>query len=271
MNILPLVFALVMVIAILTVERMEKFKNHSIIQQEYQTFLKDSERAYFNDRQKHLFGESNTNHKYITFRYFYDKEGRDKHLNESKQYRLLMIELMKVLYGEANFFKAIEKKRGQFLDELLTSVEEAAEEGPPIRHIHDIARLKLEDEELQEAFYHMLKGTISREQLLELQKEYPGIKHKGYPSLFVYINNHGKKGVPTIDIGKAPRELLKAIFIKDEIVDEILLKRKELSGKKKESGSEEAFKAEFIGKRRPGIDELLLEFKLPSGDSSLYD
>lgn len=271
MNVLPLVFALVMVIAILTVERMEKFKNHSIIQQEYQTFLKEAERIFFNDRQKHLFGESNTNHKYITFRFLYDKKARDKHLNESNQYRLLLMELMKVLYGEAAFFKELEKKRGQFLDELLTAVESAAEGGPKIRHIRDIARLKLEDAELQEAFYHMLKGTISREQLLDLQKENPEIRQKGYPSLFVYINNHGKKGVPAIDIGKSPRELLKAIFIKDEIVDEILIKRKELSGKKKESGSEEAFKAEFIGKRRPGIDELLLEFKLPSGDSSLYD
>lgn len=271
MNILPLILALALMVAVLTVERLEKFKNHSIIQHQYQLFLKESERAVFNYRQRHLYGESNTSHRHLTFRYIFDKKLRDKHVNEAKQYRMLAIELMKVLYGEATFFKELEKKRGQFLDDMVTAIEEASEKSYKIKQIKDLARLELEDPELQEAFYRMLKGTISRNQLIEISKDNPQIKEKGYPSLFVFITNHGTKHVPTINIGKAPKELLKAIFIEDEIVNSILIRRKELSGKKKESGADETFKSEFLSKRRPGIDENLLDFKLSSSDTSVYD
>ena len=51
----------------------------------------------------------------LTFRYFYDKKARDNHLNEAKQYRVLVIELMKNVYGEAAFFKELERKRPNFL------------------------------------------------------------------------------------------------------------------------------------------------------------
>ena len=96
------------------------------------------------------------------------------------------------------------------------------------------------------------------------------MKEKAYVSLFTYINNEGSKSPPAIRIALAPREILKAVFGNDDIVEEILDKRKELGGKDKDSGAEEAFKSQFMGKRRPGIDEKLLDFKL-SNNSSEYD
>ena len=275
MNILPLVLALVLMVSVLTVERLEKFKNHSIVQKEYQVFLKESERQVFNRREKRLFKDYEKSLRQLTFRYFYDKEARDGHLNEAKQYRMLAIELMRTVYGEAAFFKELERKRPDFLEEILKAIENATEEAPEklIIETKDLARLNLEDPELQDAFYHMLKGTILRDKLMNLKEKgelTPKMKEKAYVSLFTFIHNEGAKSPPTIKIGSAPPEILKAVFGNDEIVEAILLKRKELGGKDKDSGAEEAFQSEFIGKRRPGIDEHLLDFKL-SANSTKYD
>jgi hypothetical protein len=158
---------------------------------------------------------------------------------------------------------------------MLTAIEQATEDAPKkmIRQTKDLARLNLDDPELQEAFYHMLKGTISREKLKEKEKKKemtPRMNEKAYVSLFTYIHNEGAKSPPTIKIGYAPPEILKAVFVNDEVVEAILVKREELGGKDKDSGADETFKSEFIGKRRPGIDEKLLDFKLAK-NSKDYD
>ena len=80
-------------------------------------------------------------------------------------------------------------------------------------------------------------------------------------SLFLFINNHGVDNIPTIEIQKAPRETLKAIFLNDEVVDAILVRRKELADSK-EAGASDVFKNEFCEKRREGIDNALLNFKI---------
>ena len=160
MNILPLIMALVLMLSVLTVEKLEKFKNQSIVQSEYQVFLQMSERQVFNKRQKGLFGLSQKTLRQLSFRFIIDKDAREKNDSGYKQYRMLIIELMKIVYGEAAFFKDLEMKRPNFLEEMLLAIENAADNAPKkmIKRIQDIARLNLEDPELQEAFYHMLKG-----------------------------------------------------------------------------------------------------------------
>lgn len=284
MNILPLILGLVLMLSVLTVERLEKFKNQSIIQKEYQHFLKENERQVFNWRQKHLFGESQKSFKQLTFRYIYDKKAREKHSNEANQYRILMIELMKNVYKEAAFYKELERKRSNFLEEMLNEIEKASELAFKdsskrfIRETKDLARLKLEDPELQQAFYHMLKGTIARDKLeaerVELKEkgeELPSrMKEKAYVSLLTYITIDGnaRSTPPTIKIARAPREILIAIFEKEEVVENLMSRREEL-GANKDSGADELFKSEFVGKVRQGIDEKLLNFEL-SPNSAFY-
>lgn len=276
MNILPLILALVLVVSVLTVERLEKFKNQSIIQKEYQQFLKESERQVFNQREKRLFKQYDKDLKQLTFRYIFDKEAREKHPNEAKQYRMLLIDLMKIVYGEAAFYKKLVRENDKFLEEMLTAVEKAADEAADntIRQTKDIARLDLGEPELQEAFYFMLKGTIERDKLMELIEEKeitPKMKEKAYVSLFTFIDNEGAKDkVPAIRVALAPREILKAIFEKDEVVEEILVKRVELGAKDKDSGADETFKNAFLGKVRQGLDVNLLDFKL-SKNSDEYE
>lgn len=269
MNILPLIMALVLIISVLTVERLEKFKNHSAVQNEYQAFIKENERQVFNRRERNLYGDAkHKSFRQLTIRYLYDKKARDKHANEAKQYRVLLAELIKIVYGDAGFYKELIKKNSDFVEDMFKKIEEVAENVPHkvILQTKDLARLDLGDPELQEAFYHILKGTILREKLLEMENMTPRMKEKAYVSLLTYVHNHGKedKPPPAIRIALAPREILKAIFIKDEIVEAIILKREELGGKDRDSGADEMFKSEFINKRRPGLDENLLDFKLSS-------
>ena len=273
MNILPLVLALVLMLSVLTVERLEKFKNQTIVQREYQIFLKESERVVFNQRQKLLFKKSEKNLRQLSFRFLVDKKLRDKDENAAKQYRMLMIELMKIAYSEAAFFKNMEKKRSNFLEEMLNAIEKAADatEGKMIKHIQDIARLNLEDSELQEAFYHMLKGTIARKKLKEIESITPSMKEKAYVSLFTFINYDGKKDSPKIEVQLAPSEILKAVFVNDETVDAIILRRTELAKEENKSASKTTFENEFKDKRRPGLDDKLLDFKISTSDKTDYN
>lgn len=272
MNILSLVLALVLILSVLMIERLDKFKNQMIIQKQYQAFLTDSERKMYNQRQKALFKDYQKSLRLLSFRYLLDKDARKKEANASKQYRLLIEDLMKNLYGKAAFFKEISAKRSNFIDELLTAIQEAADTAPEntIKDTSDIARLDLKDADLQRAFYLMLKGSVSREEFKKMEEGTSEIHEKAYTSLLNYINFDGKKAVPRIVIQRAPREILKTIFLKDDIVESIIARRNELA-KKKDEGSKNIFESEFKDKRRSDIDDQLLDFSISSSSKSEYD
>lgn len=272
MNILPLILALVLMLTVMTVEKLEKFKNQAIVQKEYQTFLKMIERQEFNSRQEKLYEIYPENIKQLSFRFFLDEEARKKNPSLVKQYRLLNLALMNDLYSKASFFKELKQRRPTFLDELADAIEEAAQAAPKqqINDVEDIARLDLKDPDLQKAFYHMLKGTVTRKELKEMGTLAPGMQEKAYVSLFNFINYNGKKGVATIKIQHAPREILKVIFLHDEVVEAIITRRKELA-KSKDNGAQESFKREFLNKRRDDIDDQLLDFSLSKSNKAGYD
>lgn len=266
MNILPLVLALTLLLSFLSIQHLENLKNQTIVHKEYQTFLDKNERKVFNERQDYLYGQDfKKNIRQLSFRYFFDKKAREDSPEIAKQYRLLIIELMKIVYGEAAFYKELEQKRPHFLEELLDTIEKCTEDTHEklIKRIEDLSRLSLEDSELQKAFYHMLKGTVNRKELSHEMKE------KAYVSLFAYINDYGAGGKsPSIEIQHTPREILKAIFVNDEVVNSILIRRNEL---RKSPDASATFKNEFKDKRRPGISESLLDFKITNTDKSEYD
>lgn len=272
MNILPLILALVLMLSVLTIEKMEKFKNQTVVQKQYQIFLKEGERQVFNQRQKSLYGLSQKTLRQLSFRFVLEKKERDNNLNVAKQYRLLLIDLMRIVYGEAVFFKNLEKSRPNFLEELFKAIEDAAEKAPvdTIKRIQDIARLDLEDPELQQAFYHMLKGTVTRKQLKAMKDSSPRMKEKAYVSLFNFINYDGKKATPRIIIQRAPREILKTLFMKDEIVEAILKRRNELAASK-DAGAKVTFENEFKDKCRTDIEDQLLDFSISSSDKTEYN
>ena len=148
----------------------------------------------------------------------------------------------------------------------MDAIQEAADEAPKdlIKRIEDIARLKLKDPALQKAFYRMLKGTISWEQRKEVKEFSLEMQKKAYVSLLAFINYNDKY---TIQVQHAPRELLKAIFVNDEVVEAVIAKRNELAEEKDTAG----FKSEFEDKRRPGIENTMLDFTISGSDKTDYD
>ena len=162
------------------------------------------------------------------------------------------------------------------LSYIFEKIQETADRAPKgsIRRIEDMAHLQLEDPEMQAAFYHMMKGTITRDQLKIMEAEAikngnelsASIKGRAYVSLLTYI--HFAKSSPEIRL--APKELLKAIFENEQVVDEILIRRNELS-KENDSKGKENFSIEFNPKRKTGLSDQLLNFKITKGDKSIYD
>lgn len=278
MNILPLVLAIAFILTVLTVEQMEKFKNIAIVQKEYQHFLKSSERAVFNKRQERMFRLSERSLRQLSFRYLIDTNAREKNGAIAAQYKLLIAELIKILYADAPFYKKLKESRPEFVVEMLDAIEQAAASAKAvsIKRTQDIARLNLGDEELQMAFYHMLKGSVLRSDLKEFSKEPLHVKEKCYLSLFHFININGAEkpttaaSKPRIMIQHSPREILLAIFDNNEdIVSAIIARRNELA-KNKDKESEKLFREEFSPKRRSGIDDQLLDFTITAGDKSAY-
>ncbi len=270
MNILPFVLALLLVLSVVTVEKLEKFKSLMAVQHEYQFYLDKLDRKALNEHQKNMGKWSKaTSQRQLSFSFFYEKSLRDG--EKTRQVRQITVDLIKVLYGDAAFFKELESRRPNFIDEMLDDFIASAEkliEAENIRRIEEIRRIRLSDPELQHAFYLMLKGTTTLEQLQEMQQNTDSDekkplsgrnREKGYLSLLDFLKH--EKNNPVIKIRHAPRELLLAIFGKEEIVEAILARRKELDPKKTPDASMQ-FASEFKGKQKPGISDELLDFNI---------
>ncbi|MBA2368496.1 MAG: hypothetical protein H0V82_05670 [Candidatus Protochlamydia sp.] len=273
MNILPLVLVLLLMLSVITVEKFEKVKSLIIVQHHYQKYLSETERKAFNDRQTKLAKKNQPSQRQLIFTYFYDKKFREAHPEQSKEIRFLTVELMKILYGHTSFYKTMENKRSNFIDELLDEFIAAADalnENEKVKRIEDIQRVRLADPELQEAFYHMLKGTISKKELKLLKKDRPLTprnEEKVYLPLLDFLKHQREK--PKIMVHLASRELLTAIFGKDDIVEAIIQKRSELDPKNNDASTQ--FANEFKGKQKSGISDALLDFKITATDKSGYD
>lgn len=259
MNALPLVMGLIFILTIMTVEKYEKFQNNYIVQHAYQIYIDKKDRAVINRRQELLRDsktEETNSQRQLSFRSFVVK-GTDRESEMYKQNRQIIVDLIKGLYGHTTFYLELEQKRPQFVEEILdglmTATSSLSEQGK-MKRIEDISRIQLIDPELQEAYYKMLKGTMTRRELIEnpLLRANP----KSYRSLldFIHFNNFRD-----IKVHLASRELLKAIFEEDELVEKIIQKRKELA---KVRNSDFAQFQEFKGKQRVGISDAMLNFDI---------
>lgn len=270
MNILPFVLALLLVLSAVSVEKLERFKSLMAVQHAYQFYLDQLDRKALNEHQKNMGKWSKaTSGRQLSFSYFYLKEMREG--EKAKQMRQITVDLIKVLYGEAAFFKALESRRPHFVDEMLDDFIASADQltdVEKIRRIEEIRRIRLSDPELQHAFYQMLKGTTTREQWHDMQCGEKKMlsdrnREKGYFSLLDFLKH--EKNNAAIKIRHAPRELLLAIFGKEEVVEAIVARRKELNPKNTPDASVQ-FASEFKGKQKPGISDELLDFNLTTAN-----
>lgn len=276
MNILPIIFVFALLLSLFSIEKLEQFKNQSLVRQQYQFFLDRSYLSVFNRRQDALFKLYGPAHRALGFRYFLEASLREKHPEIARQMRIITLEFLKILYGKTAFFRSLEARRPNFLNELLDAVQNASHRLPPsgeIKRLRDIVRLDLEDPDLQEVFYYMLKGTLSHQEFRKLIQEPlqsgktipPPLEAWGYVSLLTYIHFENNQ---TIKISTAPRVLLQAIFPNETIVDEILAMRKELIHS---PDRQKTFAEAFKGKQRSDISDALLSFQISQKKKEDYD
>lgn len=272
MKILPLVFTLLLILSVLTIEKMENFKNRVMVEHAYGLAIghQKGEESEFNRRQARLYGDSFIGHHHLTFRPFLKKQEREADDEKYKQFRQITIALIKEVYGKAAFFKKMEQRRPEFVEELLDAIQAAADEMPEksIRRVQDIARIKLADPQLQEVYYCMLKGTIERrvykkiveEENMKNSPRLQNLPHKTYFPLLTFLG-YEKMNHP-IKLGLACRELLMAIYGNRAVVDKLIVLREELTGqvvakKLDQKEATEKFRTEFDGKQKQGITDVL--------------
>lgn len=268
MNILPLVFALMLILSVLTIEKLDRFKSMILVQSKYKEAIQKQDRQAFNREQEAIYNNLNKrsriSYRKLSFRPFLKKDQREgSHIEKYRQIRQITIDLIEVLYGKAPFYKKMQEKRPNFVEEMLNAIEETSDQMPKdsIKRIEDIVRIKLEDPDLQSAFYHMLKGTIGKD-TLKYESSPDIVTHeRAYIPLLTFIHFDGvdKK----IKLGLAPRELLLAIYGNPELVQKLIDMRNELGSQlvaEKISTKDEAtakFQAEFEGKQKQGITDVL--------------
>lgn len=264
MNILPLIFTLLTILSILTIEKMERFTNKVIVQKKYEELFNNQLSSSFSIRQRRLYGWNPPSYRHLTFRPFLQEKFRLDQPEKYAQIRQITIDLIHVLYGHTKFYKKMEQKRSDFVSDLLNAIQESAHSMPEnsIKRIHDAARLKLDDPVLQEVYYRMLKGTLSKEDSKKKENErFIGNKKTYYP-LLTFFNYDGKDKDVKIKLGLAPKEILLAIYGNPELVQKLIDLRLELTNQLNNNKitKDEAtakFQAEFENKQKQGITDIL--------------
>ena len=270
MNVLPLVLLILTLLSVITVQKFQKFQNDHLIQKEYLDYIRENELFHFNERQDKMKVDYNKTHKIFSFRLFVNEEERKKALETERQMRLIFKDLVREIYGHTTFFKEFEASRPHGWDELLDRIIQVSAQRTSketLKEMSEIASLELGDEGLQKIFYKILKGSISWKERTEAIQDPSKVDPIGYPSLLHYINF---TSVYPINISRAPRELLKAIFLDDQVVKDILRVRSDTQFWKKSNFKDE-FKELFCGKQRKEIGEELLDFKICKTKKTEYD
>lgn len=240
MNILPLVLMLLLTLSVLGLKQIEHFKNTMTVQNEYYRFLKEEEGKALSLRQKQLYDSTSyCKTRKFNFSAFISKQKRMGMQDKFEDTKRVFKELVHVLYKDADFFKRIEQKQPDFLDEMIKGIVDLSDTEDKFYkgRIENLAKVKFSDPALQEAFYQMLKGTISADENSEdyagLGKEYEA---KSYKSLLEFLRPQALSGAADqpefIEIYRAPPELLLAIYPNRDIVKKIMEKCEELEEEK---------------------------------------
>lgn len=219
-----------MVFAILSYGKLESLKSFAILRGQSEVLRKETGRYFshksewfydettFSKEEKEKSNESKNQPggatRYINFSYLYKAPDEASEIFVKN----LLKDLIAKLYEGKSFYEEIKQSRPAFVEELLERVKEEVKEqnrNPQrkVKTIQQIANIDLKDQELANAFYHMLKGSPSIE------------GSAGYPSLLNYITLHGNG---KIRVWLVPKELLSVIFADAAIAEEVQNMRNEL-------------------------------------------
>lgn len=289
---------MLMIISILTYGRLENYRSFAYLQAAFKEYMEQTERQYtnqeaikrYNDthatkKEKQEHQSQNQASSTLSFGLFVNKKQRDSNQDKLDTHVIIAKDLMSFLYGDQPFFRELQEKRLNFLDELFTAliqVSEEFEEKRVPKKAKEIATIDLNDQELNDVFTKMLKGTkkkrvkpkhtedvefVPRDPLYRLKPP------EGYYSLLDFITVQDKKF--KIRVYLASGQLLMALFGSPDTVYQILDERYRLysevkNGKPATEASEE-FKNFFLDYRLPSVPEDMLDFGVSKTNPRYYE
>lgn len=250
---------MILLLATLTYARIETYRSFSILQGQFESYMKLAERGAINSAAQAWYdisvasrqtgkGSQQKGKKQalsrLSFVVFVDSKKQGAYPEEYPQLVALAKKLMAVLYKDQRFYKEMEQKRPDFTSQLLASlmIAESLPKEQKMTRASDLANLNLQDYELNHVFYNMLQGTLAPrekgDQPLALQPclfpEQPGEEEEestepgseeeikspeGYYSLLDFIT---LQDAAKVRVYLASRPLLLAIFDDPAIVQTLV-------------------------------------------------
>jgi hypothetical protein len=307
MNVLLFVSTLIMLMAMLTYARLESYRNFSLMQSRFMSYMEKTERGTINLAAEEAYDvivEKKGSHEAskkskalsrLSIVPFLDpkkqKEGYPELLNLAKK-------LIVLLYKDQPFFEEMAKKRPDFLDAffiaLRTAVSKLPKEKQVIKKAEDLSQLNLEDDALNTFSYYIFNGTMDKEQKKpgaskqslplpedggeddDVDRE-PGKneEHKSPQGYYSFLDFITMQEASKVRVFLTSPQLLLAIFDDPSIVRSIMETRKMLYQKvTKEGLSAEAASEQFKSQFAPGGNSSfsqILDFSVSKTNPKNYE
>lgn len=292
-----------MLLTLMTYARLDTFRSFTVMKVEFENYMKNYEREFPNLRALKWYEETHITKKEVqeekekreqkatsrlSFYPFTKKKPTAKDKRSADQVVMIGKELIKVLYQDQKFYKDLQETRPDFLNDLFQAIQKAIQELPDTQGISkpaDLANLDLNDPELNEVFYKILKGnkdeTIEKRETekvvqqddLDAEDFESFDTNDGYLSLLDYINMSTKT---KIKIYLASRPLLMALFGDTATVNEIISLRKalfkEIKAKRLDAkDASKIFEKNFANRLSLVLDTDFLDFSVSKTDPASYE
>jgi hypothetical protein len=245
MNVLPIVFSILMLLAIMTYGQLQTFLMRSAIRLEYTCYLENRSRNNLNCLQEHLYESNHTekekkeNHsersvasRLISIQWFLNEPQNDQDWSILQANNEIIRRLFDNLYSDRQFYREAEERRPDIVNELWTAVIDELKEknsrGETLTKKEHIENLPLADPELSLFLSHLLKYDETPESIrLECgDKEVMCVKKTVvyYPNILDFISIK-KVSSKQYRVFLMEKPLLMAIFQDEGVVDEIIKER----------------------------------------------
>lgn len=304
MNILMFVMTMLMLLTMITYARLESFRAFSTVQAQFEKFMETNEREYTNNQAEKWYDTTKVNaglkRNYspkvgsprISWYVIINQAVREKNPDHYQLISDLSKKLIIHLFRDSEKFQNALKKNHELLDELLVAIANAAAKLPADKKIkisEDLSTLDLENEELNQLFYDLLKGIYiekkanatsikesqkdrgdQEDQALEDALEYRSESHR--VSLLDYLTIRNLK----IKLFLAPPPILESILdVSDQEVQDIQSFRNDLyrdvmnKHKTKEEATKE-FQQE-LQSRFPFLSDTCYDFSVTKVNPKNYE
>lgn len=286
MNVLLFVMSMLMLLVMITYGRLESFRNFAFVQVQFKEYMEHNEREFINQAAIDRYqttpatrsekSESDKREKSkasskLSFNLFIDKEERDANQVQLETHLNVARSLIYYLYGDQDFYKELEAKRPNFVNEIFSALMTQSETLPKIKKVKELATIDLKDPELNDAFTRMLKGAYEKPP--KDQEQRPTKLQTGYYSLLDFITVG--KGKLQLRVFLASRQLLMAVFGNPATVDEIVrvryqLYRNVVNKVLDANQATEEFKTLFGNSALPFVPEDFLDFGVSKTNPNPY-